>query len=210
MGRTLGVSQIMSKKYSYYELDQEWIDGVGLLSKPFTLLVYGKPKNGKTSFVMKLCKHLTKFGKVYYNSAEEGDSKTIQDALILAKMEESPAGKFMIGDRDTFLEMKEKLAKKNSGAFVVIDSIDYLYFDVHQYKKLIEEFPNKSFIIISWEKGGEPKSQAARDIKHMVGAVVHVKNHVAHTIGRYGPTEPYVIWDKKAPKKEEQLQIFNK
>lgn len=195
MGRSYGVNQILAKKYKVLEVNEEWKNAVGQLADPFTLLVFGRPKNGKTSFIMKLCKYLTKFGKVYYNSAEEGDSKTIQDALILAKMNEVDAGKFILGDNDSFDEMCQKLTK-NRAKVAVIDSLDYMKLTTQQYKKLISKFPNKSFIIISWEKAGKPGSFYAKEIEFQVGAVVHVKNFVAKTVGRYGPTEPYVIWNK--------------
>ena len=196
MGKTLGVKDIYKKTYKVFEVEEPWLSSVGLLAKPFTMLVYGYPKNGKTSFIMQFCKYMASFGKVYYNSTEEGDSKTIQDSLKLTHMEDVADGKFVLGDRDTFLDMVAKL-KKNRAVIVVIDSVDYMNLTAEQYKFLIEEFPNKSFIIISWEKSGMPKSQAARDIRHMVGSVVHVKNFIAHIQGRYGGNEPFIIWDKK-------------
>ena len=44
--------------------------------------IWGSSGNGKTSFVMQLCKQLTRFGRVAYNSLEEGDDVTMQNALI--------------------------------------------------------------------------------------------------------------------------------
>jgi nucleoside-triphosphatase THEP1 len=199
MGRSLGVKQIMAKKYSVYNVNEEWKNAVGTLADPFTMLVYGRPKNGKTSFIMKLCKYLTEHGKVYYNSAEEGDSKTIQDALRLAKMDEVEDGKFILGDNDTFIEMCEKL-KKNRCKICVIDSLDYMRLTTEQFKKLIVQFPNKSFIIICWEKRGKPGNYYAKEIEFQVGCVVHVKNFEAFITSRYGglgPKIPYTIWEKK-------------
>jgi len=209
MGNSLSAHAILSKKYKYFEIEGKWRESVGLLARPFSMLVFGRPKNGKTSFIMSLCKYLTSFGKVYYNSAEEGDSKTIQDSLILCKMDEVPSHLFTLGDRDTFDEMVVKL-KYNRAVFVVIDSIDYIYMTKLQYQNLRELFPNKSFIIISWEKNGKPKTQVAKDIEHMVGSIVHVKNFTAYVQGRYGGNEPYVIWDrgkKKVEPKPEQLSL---
>lgn len=206
MGKTLGVKDIMKKNYKVFDIEEPWLSSVGLLSKPFSMLVFGLPKNGKTSFIMQLCKYMTKHGKVYYNSAEEGDSKTIQDALKFCKMTDTPDGKFVLGDRDTYPDMVSKL-KKNRAVIVVIDSVDYMYLTADQFKELIKLFPNKSFIIISWEKARQPKSQAARDIRHMVGSVVHVRSFTAHIEGRYGGNEPFVIWDKKKPTSP-QTQLF--
>ena len=42
------------------------------------MVVWGKSGNGKTSFVLQLCKELTRYGKVAYDSLEEGSSLTMQ------------------------------------------------------------------------------------------------------------------------------------
>lgn len=44
--------------------------------------VWGNSGNGKTSFVMQLCKYLCRFGRVAYNSLEEGASLTMKNTLI--------------------------------------------------------------------------------------------------------------------------------
>ena len=43
--------------------------------------VWGNSGNGKTSFVMQLCKELCKYDRVAFNSLEEGTSLTVQNNL---------------------------------------------------------------------------------------------------------------------------------
>jgi predicted ATP-dependent serine protease len=204
--RVLGVNYIMNRQYKRLDIDGAWLESFGHLSDPFRMLVYGLPKNGKTTLIMSFCKYLTRFGKVFYDSIEEGDSSTIQDAYVRAKMDELPDGKFMLGDRFFFADLVEYLKKPNSGRFVVIDSRDYINLTSLQWKKLTVMFPKKSFILICWEAAGKPLGKFAKDIEFMVDVVVHVKNHRAKAVGRFGGGKEYVIWDKK-PVVGEQLKI---
>ena len=206
MPRTLGVNFILNKAYRSLEFTGVWADTFGLPSDPFTMMIYGHPKNGKTSMCMMFAKYLTRFGKVWYNSIEEGDTKTIQDAFIRAGLHELEEGKFMLGDRYFFTDMVEKLAKPNSGRFVFVDSRDFINLTCQQFKKLKALFPRKSFIIVCWEAAGKPAGKFAKDIEFIVDVVVHVANFRAFVRSRFGGGKEYVIWDRK-PVKGDQLKL---
>lgn len=210
MARTLGVSQILSKNYKLLEIDPEWIDIVGTLPDPFSMIVIGMPKNGKTSFCMRFAKMLSKRYKTFYSSLEEGDSKTIQDAIIRAKMDEVN-GDFFLGDGYFYKELKEKLSKKRSPKIVFIDSLDYMKLTTDQWKSLIRLYPRKSWVIICWGKYSAaefaiPDNHYARQIKYQVGSVARVQNGIVETRGRYGMTDPLKLWDKKK-QSGEQLKL---
>jgi GTPase SAR1 family protein len=200
MGRTISVKELLSKNYPTYEFNDLWTDTIGKPEKNFRMLIWGLPKNGKTTFCIQFAKYLTAFGKVYYNSTEQGEGKSLQDVMRLCKADEVPGGKLMIGDRDTFDEMCEKLRKRNSPKFIFIDSLQYMYLTQSQYKQLVDEFPNKAFIIISWsESGGNPKGEHAKALRFMVDITCEVKKGVANVQSRFGPTIPYQIFDTPKP-----------
>lgn len=196
MARTFGVSQIMKKKYKLIPFSGEWEETFGQPSDPFTMLVFGHPKNGKTEFCIKFAKYLTTFGKVWYNSVEQGDSKSIQDALKRNDMHKV-AG-FMLGDRYHYEAMVEYLSKPKRGKFIFMDSRDYMKLTTQQWEDLVAKYPNKSFIIICWEKAGHPKGESAKDIRFQVDIVAHVRTFKAHVESRFGGSKAFVIWDKKA------------
>lgn len=196
MGKSLGIAQLYKKTYEFLQLPSEWEIALGKISKPFTWLIYGKPKNGKTTFVLKFCKAVIEQGyKVYYNSMEEGDSLTFVNALKNAGISEEHAGKFILGDRDSFAEMCDKL-KTNRAMVVVIDSRDYMKLSTEQWKRLTSMYPKKCFILICWEQAGKPLGKYAKDIEFMVSMVTHVKGFKATTNGRFGADLKYTIWDK--------------
>ena len=212
MARTIGVTQILNKKYKMLDVSDKWKNVFGQLPDPFSMIVIGKPKNGKTSLVMSFCRDRAERYKVFYSSLEEGDAKTIQDALILADMKDV-AGKFFIGEDYFFNDLVEKLSKPRSPKIVVIDSLDYMSLTTSQWKELIYLFPKKSWMIICWGSAhptdfANPDNYYAKQIKYKVGTVVLVKDFKVTTRGRYGMTDPYTIWDKKSkPQAGDQLEI---
>jgi len=211
MAKVLGVTQVLNKNYKIMEGIPEWItNSFGCLPDPFYIQIIGRPKNGKTSLTMQLIKDLATVHNCFYSSMEEGDSKTIQDAFKRVNMGEV-TGKVMLGDGFYFNDLVTYL--KGPGKrkkIIVLDSLDYMKLTKIQYIRLIELFPSKSFIVICWgsKKGREVvcDDYYGNKIKHMMGAIVCVDNFTAETIGRYGPTERYVIWDKGV-KKPSQMSI---
>jgi len=195
MGRTFGVNMLMAKKFVTYDLAPEWIAAIGEPERNFKAVVFGKPGQGKTTFVLKLCIELCKFGKVYYNSVEQGEGKSLQDVARLIDLSAAAPGSIVFGDRDNFEEMLAKL-KKNRCKFVVLDSRDYLKLTKEQYIYMTELHKKKCFIIICWETGGKPNGRAGQDIEYMADIKIHVKGGVATTRSRFGPTKPYKIFEK--------------
>jgi len=192
---SIDINKLLAMKYRTYNLNNEWIKYIGEVERGFKMLVYGLSGSGKTTFVMKLCKELAMQGKVYFNSIEQGNAKSLQNVAAYCNMQDIPKGKMVIGDRDNFETMKLKI-KSNKAVFIVIDSLDYINLTTAQYKELIRLFPSRSFIIISWAEGDKPKSQYAKAIEYMADIKTYVNKGVAISRSRFGNTEPCYIFNK--------------
>jgi hypothetical protein len=196
MGKSIGVVSLLKKNYPAYELSDEWRDAIGNPEKNFKAIVWGKSGQGKTTGTLKLCKELSRFGRVYYNSAEQGEGKSLQDVVKLVNLADCQPGSIVFGDKDTFEEMMIKL-KRNRAKFVVIDSLQYTNLTTANYKLMIETYKKKSFIIISWEgTGGEPKGEYAKAIRYMVDIKIRVHGGILKADSRFGETKPYKIFEK--------------
>ncbi len=194
MGKTISIDALLNRKYQTYDIAPDWISAIGLPERNFRMLVFGHPGNGKTTFVLKLCKELTKHGKVYYNSIEQGEGKSLQDVVSLVDFTDANKNNMKFGDRDSYDEMLEKL-NDNRAKFVVIDSLHYMNLTTGQYKQMVAKYPKIAFIIIAWEgSGGKPKGEFAKAIHFMVDVKTHVKNGTAYTQSRFGATKPYHIF----------------
>lgn len=201
MGKLISAHTVLENKYKTLPINEEWVDIIGMPESNFRMIIYGESGGGKTTFAMRLAKMLTGLGKVYYNSSEQGEGKSIQDAFKRADIGTCPKGSFMLADRHTFAEMMECLGKKRSAPFVIIDSLNYLKLTEAQYKVMIETFPKKVFIIISWSEGKGPKGDHAKAIEYMVDIKVRVNDGEVIALSRFGATEPYRLFPSKKAKK---------
>jgi hypothetical protein len=193
--RSVSMHDVLNNKYTMLDLDPEWRKYIGHPQENFKMIVYGESGGGKTTFVMRLCVALTKLGKVYYNSAEEGEGATIQAAAIRCNVKElCPKGSFMLGDRDSFDDMVHKLSQKRSARFAVLDSLQYMNLTEEQFKRLVALFKNKVFIVISWSSGPSPKGKVAKAVEYMADIKTYVSNGTAVSRSRFGPTEPFEIY----------------
>jgi KaiC/GvpD/RAD55 family RecA-like ATPase len=191
---------LLEKTYPTYGFDGEWMRSLGDVEKHFKMLIYGPSGSGKTRFCMKLALYLTKWGKVYYNSMEQGEGKGLQDVMKWASPTDAQAQKVSIGDREHFDIMLETLESDKQIRFVFIDSLDYMKLTQDQYKFLIEKYPRKSFVIICWSENKKPKSKHAEAIEYMVDIKAYCERGFVHAKSRYavGNPLPFRIFEQKA------------
>jgi hypothetical protein len=210
--KALGINDFMDLKFHDYEFTGSWLAMFGKPERNFKMLIYGPEKNGKTDFTMKLCKYICQFGKVYYNSHEEGRSKTLQGTLVRNEMCDV-AGKVLFLHKESIDELVLRLKKAGSPRFVVIDSVDYMEITEKDYKRLVDTFPKKSFILISWiDKQGNPLTTHAQRIAKRVDIKVFVKDLTAIPVSRFSDeTNGNKAWKfgNKTPAPGSQPSLFN-
>ncbi len=206
--KATGVSDFMAMKFDDYPFADQWADAFGQPEKNFKMIIYGPEKNGKTDFCLKLCKYLAQWGKVYYNSHEEGKSKTLKDAFIRNTMQDV-AGRVMLLHKEPFTDLMQRLAMKGSPRFLVIDSLDYMEITEKQYKTLVSTFPRKSIIMLSWEDTKQkPLRDASKKIAKRVDIVAYVKGGIVYPTSRFGGNKPLKFWDKPTSQAGTQLSLI--
>ena len=70
MKRALNVRDILSKKYETFPFEGKWREAFETPERTGVWFIWGASGNGKTSFVMQLCKELCKYDRVAFNSLE--------------------------------------------------------------------------------------------------------------------------------------------
>lgn len=201
--KTIGVFQLSQMKFVEMDFTGLWEESFGRPETNFTCIIYGPSGNGKTEFCVQFAKYLSNFKRVLYFSREEGISKTIQKAFERNNMMECK-GRVILGEKGNFESLYKYLEKKNSPEIVIIDSLDYMKLTADQFKALIGRFPRKAFIIISWNRGAQPKSQAGKDIEYMCDIKITVKQYQAYVRSRFGGNKPFVIWPDKVKQLKQQ------
>lgn len=199
--KVLALKQLLQKKYDFLEnLPDDIVYSFGRLTSNFIMIVWGQSGNGKSNFLMQFLKAILPHGKVLYVALEEAFEATTQMNALRHLDEAEHSGKIEFADHEmNYMELVNKLSKKKSPRFIVIDSIQYWNISYEMYKALKEKFgKRKTFIFISHAKGKIPDGHTADKIRYDAGIKVHVEGYVGQVVSRYGGNNPYVIWEEGA------------
>lgn len=198
MQRAISVQELMSMKKETYALSGAWADAFGEPEKHGVWFVWGQSGSGKTSFVLQMCKELCRFGKVAYDSLEEGSSLTMKNAFMRAGMQDV-ARRMVLLAGEPMDELDTRLSRRKSPDAVVIDSFQYTGMDFNKYLWLKRRHPNKLIVIISQADGTRPKGRTAVSVMYDAALKIWVEGYRAFSKGRYfGPKGYYTIWDERA------------
>lgn len=193
-----GVREMLSMKYDTYPFQGEWFDAFSNPERKGVWLIWGNSANGKTTFAMKLCRYLCQFGRVAYNSLEEGACLTMQNTLMRCGMMDVNR-RFLLIDNEDMEQLSLRLKRQKSPDIVVIDSLQYTGISYDEYKAFKEKHSNKLLIFISHADGRLPDGRVARKIMYNASLKIYVEGFRAFSKGRFeGPVGHYDIDPVKA------------
>lgn len=204
MGRAISNKNVLTAKFEVAEFDGAFLASFGKPELRGAWIIYGGSGSGKTSFVMQVCKYLTRFRRVAYDSLEQGLSLSLQKAWERVGMEEV-GNRIILLNKESLKDLRLRLAKKQSPDVVVVDSVHYwLGLKMSDYINLRNDFPDKLFIFVSHEKGGQPDGKLAQKIRYDSDIKIRVEGYKAFVTTRYEVAErgeggaDFVIWEKGA------------
>lgn len=199
MTRAISVTQLYTKKRKLLAFVGEFAKSFGKPELKGAWLIWGGSGSGKTTFILLLCKYLTQFARVAYNSLEEGDSQSFALACKRTGMEDVKR-RFILLNKESIDQMKERLRKHKAPQVVVIDSIQYSLMSYSDYIALCTEFPDVLFLIISHAEGKEPDGKVAKKIRYDAMVKIRIEGYRAFVKSRYGGDAPFDIWKEGADK----------
>lgn len=197
MARAYSVSDLLNKKYKLLSFKDDWYEAFGEPEVSGSWFIWGNSGNGKTTFLLKLCKELCKHDRILYNSLEEGAAHTMQKAFLNAGL--ASVKRRLVLVQETIEELCERLDQHKSQNIVVLDSFQYTNLSFEKYRALIQRYPKKLFIINSQADGKQPSGRTAKRVMYDAALKIWVEGYRAFSKGRYiGPTGYFTIWDKGA------------
>ncbi|CCZ13798.1 MAG TPA: ATP-dependent serine protease [Candidatus Alistipes stercorigallinarum] len=204
MGRAISNKNVLTAKFEVAEFDGAFLASFGKPELRGAWIIYGGSGSGKTSFVMQVCKYLTRFRRVAYDSLEQGLSLSLQKAWERVGMEEV-GNRIILLNKESLKDLRLRLAKKQSPDVVVVDSVHYwLGLKMSDYINLRNDFPDKLFIFVSHEKGGQPDGKLAQKIRYDSDIKIRVEGYKAFVTTRYEVAErgeggaDFIIWEQGA------------
>lgn len=197
MNRAMSVTDMLRMKKETYPFDGVWAEAFGEPEKNGVWFIWGRSGSGKTSFTMNLCKELAKFGKVAYDSLEEGFSLTMKNALVKAGMQDV-ARRFVLLC-EGMEELDARLSRRKSPDIVVIDSFQYTQMSFKDYQDFKGRHRDKLLILISQADGNKPSGRTAVSVMYDATLKIWVEGYRAISKGRYfGNKGYYTIWEERA------------
>ncbi len=199
--RAYSPGEIMNMKIPSYEFSGQWKTAIGNPARTGTWIIWGASGNGKSSFVMQLAKYLCEFGKVIYDSLEEGASLSLQKSLKRHGMDET-RNRLIVLDREPMEMLSARLEKKKSPNIIIIDSFQYSGLNYQSYQAMKEKHRNKLLIFISHAEGMHPAGRAAKKVEYDADVKIMVSCFQATCKSRFldHPSEPITVWEEGAAK----------
>lgn len=190
---------MLKMKFKIIPFEGRFCESFGQPEANGVWIVWGNSGNGKTTFALQMAKELCKYGKVVYDTLEEGARMSMQDAMKHVHMVHV-GNKFQILNRESMDDLKVRLKKRNSPDFIFIDSFQYSGLSKMDVLQLAEEFPTKLFIFLSHADGRNPEGRPAKSIRYHADLKIFVSGFKAFPGGRISKSErkDFIIWEKGA------------
>ena len=195
--RAVSVDQLLKKKFIEMPFEGKWEASFGIPERSGVWIVWANSGNGKTNFALQVAKYVSNFGRVVFDTLEEGARKSFQIAVKRANMR-SVARHFTILNREPLNDLKVRLRKRKSPQIIIIDSLQYSGLTKSEYIALKEEFNDKLFIFISHADGKNPKGSLADFVRYDADIKIRIEGYKAFPTSRYGGNSEFVIWPKGA------------
>lgn len=206
MSRAISNINVLAARFETVEFAGEWLASFGRPELRGTWIIWGGSGSGKTTFTLMLCKYLANFGRVAYNSLEQGLSLSLQKAWGRVGMGEAGNSVILL-NKEELPELRARLSKRKSPEIIIIDSVQYLDgFNWASFKKLKREYPDKLFIFISQadRAGKDPDGKLAGKIRYDAEIKIKVEGFKAFVTTRYEDAErgeggaDFIIWEQGA------------
>ena len=202
---TYSVKTILEKSYKELPFDGEWEELMGKPEPNFRAIVHGAPKQGKSTFSLKLAKKLSKYGKVLYSVSETGISKSLASAITRMGITEKNE-KIRFAYLQNTKDLEDKIKSRAGYRFIFVDSGQSCGLGVGEFVRLYKAYPNKSFIVVLQSKRNGDFHGPQRWV-HEVDCKIMLDSGIAYCEGRYAPEGSMVVLPGKS-KRTSQMQLF--
>lgn len=172
------MKQVRKTPVRVYHLSPLFRAFLGVIEQNFSILFWGLPGQGKSSFVLALAQELQRFGEILYISSEESLSK-IKSKSDLMRVSSPRISVLTV--KSSVLQQVKAYASTGKYRFLVIDSVSDIKLTGDQAKELIAEFPNVNFLFIGHSNKDGKAYSGSKDIGHSVDVIVEVKDGIATT-----------------------------
>ncbi len=161
--RVMNSMDFVNMRFEKLGFTGKWYNLIGDPSPGFTVMVYGKPKLGKSFLCVDFAGYLAQcHGSVYYAAKEEGLDSTLQEKL-----------KDMAAMHPNFDVANGLISVLSPYDFIFIDSVTNMGLKPEDLNELKQRWPGKSFIFI-FQTTKQGDFRGAQSFMHDVDVVIEV------------------------------------
>ena len=184
MKRPVSVKTLLEKKQDVFEFDGLYRQVFGSPEKNGIWLIYGREKNGKTWFALKVAEYLSRFAKVLYISAEEGAGPNFQNACKRAKLDHAN-NQMQFVEYISIKDLQKLLKRRYAPRVVVIDNAS-VYGSELKGSDVVKLMRNERvlYILLAHERKKEPDGATAVMARKMAKVIMRVEGLTAQVSGR--------------------------
>ncbi len=192
--------ELMNYKYDSYTFNGKWHELIGDPGKRFHMMVFGRPKQGKSIFCVQFANYFSQnFGPVLYVAAEEGFSVTLQKKIREFGMANNNMD---FANYRNYEQIRAALQAKPY-KLVFIDSVNFIKITPEQIEELKAENPQTAFVTVQQAtKGGQ--FRGSQEYAHNCDIIIEVIAGIAHQQGRYQVHSEMPIFEGPEPKQAEK------
>ena len=81
MARALNANEFLNKQFQVLPFTASWLKHLRRTGEQFSMIIYGKSGQRQKQNCASCSRNTSPFGRVLYNSFEQGYSKSLQDAI---------------------------------------------------------------------------------------------------------------------------------
>lgn len=200
--RALTVRNVYDARNEAMPLEGVWLEALGKQDFGGAWLIYGREKNGKTTFALMFARYLSQQEPVLYISAEENPgTSNFQRSMKRAGITVTDRNLRFLPYMD-FDDIVVTLRKRRAPRIVFLDNLTKYRRKVRpdRLTDLLDEFPKTTFIFLGHEdpKDGEPLGALAFECKLFGAMIIRVEGLVAKIVGRGDADGELVINEERA------------
>lgn len=205
MSRAISNKNVLAATFETAAFEGPFLASFGRPELRGAWIIWGGSGSGKTTFTLQLAKYLSSFGRVAYDSLEQGLSLSLQKAWERVEMNEAGTSIILL-NKEELGDLRDRLSKRKSPEIVIIDSLQYLDgFNWSGFKKLKRDYPDKLFVFIAQsDKTGNPSGNLAQRIRYDAEIKIRVEGYKAFVTTRYEDSAKgeggadFIIWPEGA------------
>ena len=169
---TIQLNELKTLKFETLSFNTLYSELIGFPEANFFAIIHGESGNGKSTWTIKFAEYLSNnFGKVLYNSSEEGISKSLQN-----KANSINSDYLHFGNYKDYASIQAEM-DKGKYRFIVLDSINDMKLTPEDLSRLRAQFYKCGFIgILQSTKDG--KFKGSNEFAHDSDIKIKLDNYI--------------------------------